>query len=408
MHEEGAPGRRARGCYAPAPVQCLGTESVALYVGGGLSPGLRVRVDAHIDRCSACRKWIADAARMATGRDGSSTAPSDPVPAWPAPGTTIGRYVVRDLVGRGAMGVVLRAEDPVLDRAVALKVLHRVFDDELGRAALLSEARSLARMSDPNVVQVFDTAAWCGRFVIAMELVEGTSLRRIVESGRATRAERLRMLLGAGRGLLAAHAAGIVHRDFKPDNVLIATDGRILVGDFGLARLDDLDPTRDVNDDDLVVGTPAYMPPEQRAAAPVDARADQFAFCVTAVEMLIGVRPRAIECERDRELLLARTHALPRALRHALVAGLASDPERRARTMEPLLVALERAAPRATSPIVWTVPLLAPLALAFSLAFEPSDEVHSEPDSAATLQDPVGRRLVARVSRGERGTLRHR
>src|SRR5215204_3328533 len=109
-------------------MECLGSETVALYVAGGLSPGLRGRADAHVDRCPACRTWIARAARMATREGGSTTVPGSDAPAWPARGTTIGRYVVAGVVGRGAMGVVLRADDPLLGRPVALKLLHRAAD----------------------------------------------------------------------------------------------------------------------------------------------------------------------------------------------------------------------------------------------------------------------------------------
>jgi serine/threonine protein kinase len=328
-------------------VECLGSETVALYVAGGLSPGLRVRADAHVDRCPACRTWIARAARMAT-REGTSTAPASDTPVIPARGTAIGRYIVEAVVGRGAMGVVLRAHDPALVRPVALKLLHRGTNSETEHAAVLGEARNLARLSDPHVVQVFDVETWCGRLVLAMELVVGTSLRRAVEG--ASRHQILRMLLAAARGLAAAHAAGIVHRDFKPDNVLVAddprghrVDRRVLVGDFGLAQLADVDRTQDTvagAPDDIIVGTPAYMAPEQRTGSNVDARADQYAFCVTAIELLLGARPSAND---DPSRLAAQLHALPRPLARALARGLAHAPQSRAPTMDGLITALERA-----------------------------------------------------------------
>ena len=338
-------------------MECLGSETVALYVAGGLSPGLRGRADAHVDRCPACRTWIARAARMATRDGASSTAPAMDAPAWPVRGTKIGRYVVEGVIGRGAMGVVLRADDPLLGRAVALKILHRAADSERSHDSLLGEARSLARLSDPHVVQVFDTETWCGRLVIAMELVQGASLRRAAEG--ASRSERLRMLLFAARGLASAHAAGIVHRDFKPDNVLVADDGRVLVGDFGLAMLADVERS----EENLLVGTPAYMPPEQNTGEPVDARADQFAFCVTAVEILLGWRPTAVHGVRDAIRLARTLRSFPRPLVRALVGGLAAISDRRAHTMDEIIFALERAAPRPWTALAWTVVFSVPLVL---------------------------------------------
>ncbi|HET6582363.1 MAG TPA: serine/threonine-protein kinase, partial [Nannocystaceae bacterium] len=332
-------------------MDCLGTETVALYVGGALGTAMRARADVHVDRCPACRTLIARAARMISRDEESATDPAAYAPVRPTAGTRLGRYVIRDVVGRGAMGVVLSADDPVLGRAVALKLLHHAADDETDHAALLGEARKLARLSDPNVVQVFDVGTWCGRLFLAMELIDGASLRRASAEHAYTRGERLEILIAAGRGLAAAHAVGIVHRDFKPDNVLIEGDGRgrrVLVGDFGLALSTTLDRTEESSlgdEDERIVGTPAYMAPEQRVGGNVDARADQFAFCVTAVEVLLGWRPQAIADQRDALRFRARARSLPRRLVRALARGLAVEPARRHRDVEALLLGLEQAAP---------------------------------------------------------------
>src|SRR5262245_4403446 len=144
-------------------------------------------------------------------------------------GARVGRYILGDVVGRGAMGVVHAARDPELDREVAVK-LHATSAPE----RLRREARALARLSHPNVVQVHDVGEHEGRAFVAMELVDGESLRDWLRTARPAHAI-VSVLAQAGRGLSAAHAAGLIHRDFKPDNVLLARDGRVLVTDFGLA-----------------------------------------------------------------------------------------------------------------------------------------------------------------------------
>ncbi len=146
----------------------------------------------------------------------------------------LGRYVVIDELGRGGMGQVFRAYDPQLDREIALKLLRRVTDD--ARTRLLREAQAMAQLSHPNVLPVYDVAAEGHRLFLAMELVRGQSLREWLDCGARSFTEVLEVFLAAGRGLNAAHEAGLVHRDFKPGNVLIGDDGRVRVMDFGLAR----------------------------------------------------------------------------------------------------------------------------------------------------------------------------
>jgi predicted Ser/Thr protein kinase/tetratricopeptide (TPR) repeat protein len=296
-----------------------------------------------------------------------------------ARGRALGRYVVLDRLGRGAMGSVYAAYDPELARRVALKVLRPGAaarqGHEAARQRLVREAQALARLAHPNVVKVFDVGTDEGRVFLAMELVEGQSLRRWLEPSRGWR-EALEILEQAGRGLAAAHALGLVHRDFKPDNVLVAEDGRVRVGDFGLVRRVDDEarrepPTRDVDDagDDAndgagavltavgdALGTPAYMAPEQHEGEEAGPRADQFAFCVTAFEALYGRRPFT---EGDRAGLLAAKRRgvelgprgaagrVPASVRAVLRRGLSPAPGDRFAAMEPLLDALARARARA-------------------------------------------------------------
>jgi tetratricopeptide (TPR) repeat protein len=222
---------------------------------------------------------------------------------------SFGRYEVVRKLGEGAMGEVFLAVDPLLRREVAIKCVHPRLAGERDRGVgrLLQEARSMARLDHPHVVRVFeagtdDLQAW-----IAMEYVDGANLRHWLADAQRSADEILGCLVAAGRGLAAAHAAGLVHRDFKPDNVLVDRQGRARVGDFGLVRaLLDQQPSSPTSDrataagaagsgsltrDGAIVGTPAYMPPEQLAGDPVDATGDQFAFCVTVWEALFGVRP---------------------------------------------------------------------------------------------------------------------
>ncbi|MBL8915870.1 MAG: serine/threonine protein kinase [Archangium sp.] len=279
-------------------------------------------------------------------------------------GLQISRYVVLELVGSGAMGSVYAAYDPQLDRRVALKL---VSGSTVGREAtdrLLREARALAKLSHSSVVQVFDAGEHEGQVFLAMEFVEGQSLADFARAEH-TATEKFAVLRSAGRGLAAAHAAGIVHRDFKPANVMVGRDGRIRVVDFGLAR-----PARAVSRGAVesgelpgaapaapkspsastsqlggIVGTPRYMAPEQFRGEPADARSDQFAFCVTAWELVFGTFPFAgTDFESLRaEVLAGRRAEAPSGLSAASVAalyrGLSLDPSKRFESMDALLEA---------------------------------------------------------------------
>ncbi len=289
-------------------------------------------------------------------------------------GTRLDRYHILEMVGQGGMGVVYAAYDADLDRKVALKVLHDWGEptDERAQQRLLREAQAMARLSHPNVITVHEVKVAAGRVFVSMEFVEGGTLTRWLKEHRAERTRVLEMFRDVGRGLAAAHAAGLVHRDVKPDNVLIGPGDRPRVTDFGLARpleegsrepvLDDegrslsgekrlLDAT--LTRADALVGTPAYMSPEQLQRRPTTAASDQFSFCVALYEALWGVRPfvgntlvelatnilsgTIVEPERDR---------VPRWVRAVVLRGLSLRPEDRWPSMAALIERLEPSAAR--------------------------------------------------------------
>jgi predicted Ser/Thr protein kinase len=283
--------------------------------------------------------------------------------------TQIGRYVVLKEVGAGGelgsggMGLVLAAYDADLERKVALKILREgVRDGSAGAVRMRREAQAMARLSHPNVAQVYEVADDGGVLFLAMEYIEGQTLREWLQATPRTWREVLRVFVEAGRGLAAAHAVGLMHRDFKPDNAMLATDGRVRVLDFGLSRLcqtDDAPATASTSGRVLemhvtgvgtLLGTPAYMSPEQLEREEVDARSDQFSFCVAVWEALYGQRPfvgesvqEVMACMRRNEVAQpsAKTK-VPAWVRRVLERGLAIEPSLRWPGMEPLLVALSR------------------------------------------------------------------
>src|SRR5258706_14178649 len=197
---------------------CLDDRFASAFVAGELPPVLRQTIEEHIDDCGSCRQLLAALVRN-----------SDDSGTW-TPGRRVGRYIVRERIGRGGMGVVVRADDVELGRAVALKRLDAGFDREV----LLREARAAAQLSHPNVVTVHEVGEADGAPFLAMELVEGTTLTRWLRAEPRTWRDIVDVLVQAGRGLAAAHERGLVHRDFKPDNVLVdAVSGRARVADFG-------------------------------------------------------------------------------------------------------------------------------------------------------------------------------
>ena len=302
-------------------------------------------------------------------------------------GATIGRYLILRQLGEGGMGIVYAAFDPELDRKIALKVLRparRAAGGSVAQVRMLREAQAMARISHPNVVAVHDVGAHGDEIFIAMELVEGGTLTDWVEAKPRKLDELLRIFLEAGRGLAAAHHAGLVHRDFKPENVLVGGDGRVRVTDFGLARLDELSPlgagvrpasslsSPALTQDGAIVGTPLFMSPEQAQGKIPDARSDQYGFCSSLYWAIYGKpapspfsdssdRMPTVSLTRDsadgssdeastgeppsapgapRPVQLPREPKLPSNVRRALLRGLSWDAASRYPSMDELLADL--------------------------------------------------------------------
>ncbi|HEY1958222.1 MAG TPA: serine/threonine-protein kinase [Polyangiaceae bacterium] len=347
---------------AGKPSDCPPDESLAALASGTLAAEEVARLDEHVDACAACRELLAAYARecLISHEGFASTVPdADRVSellraAGFSPGTRLGRYVILERVGAGASGVVYAAHDPDLDRKIAIKVLHRGIAEQDGRERLLKEARAMAKLAHPNVVAVHDVGSVGEHVFVAMEFVAGGTLRSWMADVHTTD-EIVRAFTDAGRGLAAAHKAGLIHRDFKPENVLVGKDGRVRVTDFGLAargRPSELAPDSEGNvapgsDASLwtkaMAGTPAYMAPEQRDGRPADARSDQYAFCVAFGEALHGSRPSA---PRDVHSPKGSTRRVPSRVSAILARGLEPDPARRFLSMTSLLRALEAAQSR--------------------------------------------------------------
>jgi serine/threonine protein kinase/tetratricopeptide (TPR) repeat protein len=450
---------------------CPDEAIIAGFAQGELPPEQAAALEVHLDACEACGLVVAELARIFAAdpppaalvsadprsEPGLHTQPgprSDAGPlrsgelvetlvaedADPGPrplgallpaGAEVGRYRVLDCIGVGGMGVVYAAYDPVLDRRVALKLLRGTKGSrgsEGRNARLLREAQALAKLTHPNVITVHDVGTWEAQVFVAMEHVEGLTLKQWLRTRRSW-PELREVFVAAGRGLAAAHAADLVHRDFKPDNVLIGRDGRVRVTDFGLARwgqaapggasssslsvpkalgprkgptserppekpsgpevelraTDELrlsssgqrgsgmqpaepSPVVSLTETGSLVGTPAYMAPEQYEHRTADAPADQFAFCVALYEAIHGGRPFAgrTVAELASNVLEGRMAEaqheveVPRAVRQALRRGLSRRPGDRFASMDELLAVLDHRPARRLRP--WAlvgVPLVA-------------------------------------------------
>ena len=269
----------------------------------------------------------------------------------------LGRYELRDWIGRGGMGEVYRAYDTELEREVAVKLIapRPGTKPQLLRRRLRREAQLLARLDHENLVRVYDSGSHDGSTYLVMELVDGATLRQLQAASKLTTNEILRYYAEAGRGLLAAHSRGVIHRDFKPDNVFVGTDGRARVGDFGLAHLFGEVPTIVPDVDELdasgatrigdIVGTLGYMAPEQLRGEALDARADQYAFCASVWEALGGNRPFSGPNARAvLEAMEGSPHggvSIDGRLRRALRTGLSPRPGDRHETMAQLVAAIQ-------------------------------------------------------------------
>jgi tetratricopeptide (TPR) repeat protein/predicted Ser/Thr protein kinase len=399
-------------------VEHLDEDTLSQLAGGSLEAGAAKHVADHLATCKPCTARFEALSAVLF-----STTFAAPISNTPAPkglpetnpdgpdaraqatqvrllhkGTSLGRYVLLEKLGAGGMGEVFAAYDPHLDRKVALKLLRAgsLSADE-GKARLVREAQAMARLQHPNVAAVHDVGTFDERVFVAMEFIEGETLSEWLRAPRKW-AEVVRLFLQAGSGLSAAHKAGIIHRDFKPDNVLIGSDGRPRVVDFGLARqtatpissgraASDPDarprPMVDgpvdgtlgspITRDGAVMGTPGYMAPEQLNGLPTDARSDQFAFCVALYEALYGKRPfggttlkaHAAEIVAGKLAPIPDDTEVPSYVHDVVIKGLSADPANRFESLDALIAVLRpKGAITTNRRVLVGVAALAALALA--------------------------------------------
>ncbi len=279
---------------------CLADETIAAWTAGALTDAERERAIEHAASCSLCRAVV-----------GHLMAPS-----LPADGR-IGRYEIRGPLGAGGMGVVLRGHDATLGRDVAIKMMRSTLIDPAHRERMLGEAQAMAKVRHPNVVTVHELGEAGDELYVAMELVDGTMLQRWLESPRP-RAQRVALVLDVGRGITAVHAAGLLHRDIKPDNIIVRADATPVLVDFGLAR-STTKPALGVGSG--IAGTPRYMAPEVAAGAPASAASDQYQWWTLVDDALPDDRAVARLVERGHD----------------------PDPSRRFPSMADAVAALDRA-----------------------------------------------------------------
>ncbi|MBS2027733.1 MAG: serine/threonine protein kinase [Deltaproteobacteria bacterium] len=400
-------------------MRCLAPSEVVQYAMGSLSGAELAQAESHLNTCDACLARVetqrlgqestaphatlpslgaaaksmkptplAALKRPPSGeilRGDESTAPGKTLPGdstsgrtpprderpaeISAPGelprgTVVGRYLVVERLGTGAMGAVYLAYDPELDRRVALKLLrpgHAEGRADVLRQRLIREAKAMARLVHPNVVSVFDAGAYGRRVFVALEYVDGPTLEKWLKDKPRGWREVLAKFVEAGRGLAAAHRVGLVHRDFKAENVLIASDGRVKVTDFGLAHVESMpaelagtsgprEASPSLTSPGALIGTPAYMAPEQFLGQATDPRTDQFNFCAALYEALYGVTPfgeddvaRIARRVTGGELPTPPTDVVvPAWVRDLVLRGLSLRPEDRHKSLESLLSALGR------------------------------------------------------------------
>ncbi len=291
------------------------------------------------------------------------------------PGSQVGRYLILGQLGRGGMGVVYLAYDPELDRRIALKLLSTKRDGRGSGERLLREAKALARLSHPNVVSAYDVGTIDDDVFVAMELVEGKTLKEWIQEKQPPIWRRVKVMVAAGRGLAAAHRAGLIHRDIKADNIVVGNDGGIRVLDFGLARAADLDEDKTAESQDgpevevsrdldsagswlhspvtlagAVMGTPGYMAPEQYLRHDLDEKSDQYSFCVTLYEALYGRRPHVARKFQELKIMVTTQPVgappaeakVPARLRRIMLKGLAIAKQDRYPSMDALLAELSK------------------------------------------------------------------
>jgi serine/threonine protein kinase len=382
----------------------LDDNAASEFVSGMMTPAAQTKIEAHLASCRDCRALVAALAMDAGTDSHAATVPQEPPehpssPSQPSQratrtltvGDRVGRYLVLSALGAGGMGVVFAAYDPQLDRKVALKLLRAgiTYNTQDARTRLRREAQAIAQLSHPNVVGVYDVGSTDdGDLYIAMEFVEGDTLTSWLKKYPRTWRDIVDVFVQAARGLVAAHSVGLLHRDFKPDNVLVGGDGRVRVTDFGLARsvITPEDAARssdgrrppshsgpsalnvDLTATGTVLGTPRYMAPEQLLGPDIDARADQFSFCVALYEALYGVHPLpgatsvSMVEKHDKAQPPPEGAKVPSVIAHAVMTGLERERGKRFPSMGALISALAPAPRR--SPMRYAAVALAGLAVA--------------------------------------------
>jgi len=359
----------------PDQASCPDDAQLAAFIDGALEKPHHDALESHLHDCASCVAAIAHVAAV------GDTQPGEPrsgalLGEDTGPGHTIDRFIVLDVLGVGGMGVVYSAYDPQLYRKIAIKVLHAGSAEprsDAGRLRLLREAQAMARIDHPNVIHVHDVGSHGDQIHVAMELADAGTLRAWLTGAHRAVREIVAVFVQAGRGLAAAHAAGLIHRDFKADNVLLFKGGRVCVTDFGLVGLEraagsatDLSSpgltagpvslsgseplAQDLTRTGAIMGTPQYMAPEQFLGQPVTASSDQFSFCVALYEAIHGVHPfggttlqeLATTVTRGKLAVTPRGRRVPRWLDRVLVRGLATAPAHRFPSMTALVDELAR------------------------------------------------------------------
>ena len=334
----------------------------ALFLGDACAgdDALRRDVESLLAQPASAEAFLGEPAVVMAARLVSGPGPSIPV------GHRIGGYEVQAPLGAGGMGVVYRALDTKLNRPVAIKLLSDDLADAAARRRFQREAQTASSLNHPHIVTVYDVGEVDGRQYLVTEFVDGGTLKDWAQATTRTWRQIIELLTGVADGLAAAHAAGIVHRDIKPENILVAKNGYAKLADFGLAKLweatDSLAVTRTLSAGrtrpGMIVGTIAYMSPEQAAGQPVDARSDIFSFGVVLYELLAGRRPfeGATDLERLQALIsrpappLAESSLdVPLGLRNVVEKALEKDPAERYQTARELVVDLRRLTRATTS-----------------------------------------------------------
>jgi tetratricopeptide (TPR) repeat protein/predicted Ser/Thr protein kinase len=408
------------------PTQCLSDDTLARLVAGELESESQASIDRHLAGCASCRAVLG-----AYGRRFADSAPTgDPEATRPSAeldaGERIGRFEIRERLGAGGMGVVYRAHDPELDRDIALKLLRVTTKTptEL-EARHRREAQAMAKLSHPNVVAVYDVGVDRGRVFIASEYIRGMTLQEWLEARPRPWQAIVDAFIEAGRGLCAAHEAGIVHRDFKPSNVMVGDEGRIYVVDFGLARSGartraELTADEPTSESELetttltrtgaILGTPPFLAPECVDGQSVTRAADQFSFCVALYWAVHGVAPFKASslAERQQRIRQARLSPGPRRvptwLERALRRGLAFRPEDRHPSLEVLLDHLQAGRRRGRRALVlgsWALALSAAVGVGYTMAKDPATPALAEceaQDGLAGVWDDARRARVDQIS----------